>query len=94
MEQHEIQKHIGENMKKLRIAFGWTLEDMATATEITKGALSSFENGKYSPNLATAVRICDKMGVNVMYLVGDTSVETHIILKEGVREPETADRAG
>lgn len=50
--------HFGRQMRKERLARGWSLQELARATGINVGHLSRIENGKRPPteNLAAA---CD-----------------------------------
>ena len=51
-------KHFGRQMKKERLARGWTLRDFAARTGISIGYLSDVENGKRPPTEKVAIA-CD-----------------------------------
>jgi transcriptional regulator with XRE-family HTH domain len=50
--------HFGRQMRKERLARGWTLRELSARTDIDFTTLSRIENGKRSPNEPTA-KACD-----------------------------------
>jgi transcriptional regulator with XRE-family HTH domain len=58
----------------LRADRGWSLDQLAVRSGVSKGVLVATEQGRSNPNLATLARIADAFGVPVTALI-DTSVE-------------------
>jgi transcriptional regulator with XRE-family HTH domain len=61
-------------MQGLRADRGWSLDQLAVRSGVSKGVLVATEQGRSNPNLATLARIADAFGVPVTRLI-DTSGE-------------------
>lgn len=55
----------GDRLRAARIALGLTLDQLATASGLSKGFLSRVERNESSPSVATLVTICDVMNIEV-----------------------------
>lgn len=71
-------QHMGDRIRALRKQRGWTLDQLADASELTKGFLSQVENGKAQATGRVLLRIAKALGASVDYLLrgveGDTPV--------------------
>ena len=56
-------------MQSLRAERGWSLDQLAARSGVSKGVLVALEQARSNPNLATLARISDAFGVPVTYLV-------------------------
>lgn len=56
---------IGALLRERRRALGLTIEQVAEASELTKGFLSDVERDKASPSVASLVRLCDVLNFPV-----------------------------
>lgn len=56
---------IGSKIKRLRLANGLTLEELANRSELTKGFLSQLERDLTSPSVATLVDILEALGTSL-----------------------------
>jgi transcriptional regulator with XRE-family HTH domain len=56
-------------LQSLRAERGWSLDQLASRSGVSKGVLVALEQGRSNPNLATLVRIGDAFGVPVTRLV-------------------------
>jgi transcriptional regulator with XRE-family HTH domain len=56
-------------MQSLRAERGWSLDQLALRSGVSKGVLVALEQGRSNPNLATLARIGDAFGVPVTRLV-------------------------
>jgi transcriptional regulator with XRE-family HTH domain len=65
------QRAIGARLKAARTAKRMTLEDLATASGVTKGYLSKVERGQTSASVAALIRICEALGLHVGTLFED-----------------------
>ncbi len=61
---------LGKQIRKLRQARGWTLEDAAEAMSMDATQLAKIEAGSLNVTLVTLVRIADGLGVKVGMLFG------------------------
>lgn len=61
---------MANRLKELRKEKGYTLNDIAQATGITRGTFNNYENGKTEPKLATWQKLADFFNVDVDYLQG------------------------
>ena len=58
-----------KNLKEYRERRGYTQNELAALVGVTQGAIAQFETGSAVPNVKTAVRIADVLGVNCETLV-------------------------
>jgi len=56
-------------LQSLRTERGWSLDQLASRSGVSKGVLVALEQGRSNPNLATLARIGDAFGVPVTRLV-------------------------
>jgi transcriptional regulator with XRE-family HTH domain len=61
---------LGKQIRKLRQARGWTLEQAAEAMSMDATQLAKIEAGSLNVTLVTLVRIADGLGVKVGMLFG------------------------
>lgn len=65
-----LAEQMGERVRYYRNAKGMRLVDLAAATNITPGYLSSIENGKTNTSLAILEAISEALGVPPSLLLG------------------------
>jgi transcriptional regulator with XRE-family HTH domain len=56
-------RRLGKNLKKIRVKKGISQGDIARALGMDKGFVSTIENGKTNPTLATITKIAKALGV-------------------------------
>jgi transcriptional regulator with XRE-family HTH domain len=56
---------IGSKLRAARTAHGYTLEQLASATGLTKGFLSRVERDETSPSVASLITLCQVMSIEV-----------------------------
>jgi transcriptional regulator with XRE-family HTH domain len=59
-----------QRLRALRISSNITVADLCDTIDITKSAISRFENGKDNPSCNTLVALADYFNVSLDYLVG------------------------
>lgn len=70
---------IGERIRALRLDDGMTQEELAQRVGLKKQNISRYENSRVEPNIRTAKRIADALGVSLEEMaVGVTVSETPI----------------
>src|ERR1700742_710560 len=77
----DITGALARTMQMLRTERGWSLDQLATRSGVSKGVLVALEQGRSNPNLATLARISDAFGVPVTRLV-DVSGEPTVHISE------------
>jgi len=55
---------LGQNMKRIRTKKKMSQGDIARALEVDRGYISTIENGKKNPTLATIQKLADALGVS------------------------------
>ncbi len=65
----KILKAFGKNLRKLRIAKGFTTRQFADLADIAYSQVWILENGKGDPSLSTLLAICSVLGVSLEELV-------------------------
>ena len=59
----ELQEVVGRNMRRLRLARGFSRRDLARATGLSRGYVGRIENGKANLRATTLGAIADALGV-------------------------------
>ena len=65
----DITTAVARTIQALRADRGWSLDQLAARSGVSKGVLVALEQGRSNPNLATLARIGDAFGVPVTQLV-------------------------
>src|SRR5215470_5526277 len=60
---------VARTLQALRADRGWSLDQLAARSGVSKGVLVALEQGRSNPNLATLARIGDAFGVPVTRLL-------------------------
>jgi transcriptional regulator with XRE-family HTH domain len=63
-----------EKLRAIRAIRGMTQSQLAIATGVSPTAISEFEAGKRDMRASTIVKLCEALGVTVVYRVGDTEI--------------------
>ena len=66
---NEEAKKLGQNLKRIRMKKGISQGDIVRTLGMPKSFVSSIENGKTNPTLATIVKIAKAIGVSVGELI-------------------------
>lgn len=61
---------IGERIRELRKAKGWTQDDLAEAANIHRVTIAQYEAGKVIPKSTSLKRLTDALEVDAGYLLG------------------------
>ncbi|MBV9448250.1 MAG: cupin domain-containing protein [Streptosporangiaceae bacterium] len=75
---------MARTMQALRAERGWSLDQLAARSGVSKGVLVALEQGRSNPNLATLARIGDAFGVPVTLLV-DVGSEPAVLIGDASR---------
>lgn len=73
---------IGKELKKIRIAKGYTQEELSKKANISRKTLWNYENNKRVPDFIMILRIGKALGVNLSYLAVDVPEIPYSIIKD------------
>ena len=62
----------GIRIKELREAAGMTQVELSEKSHITQEHISRIENGRFTPNIKTADKLAQALGITLMDLLKDT----------------------
>lgn len=65
----ELARLIGDRVRQHRAGRGWTLDDLARRSGVSKRMLVNIEQGSANPSIATLLRISDALGAGLPGLV-------------------------
>ncbi len=65
----DVREKIGIRIRSLRVNQNRTVEEVATASGLSKSMISKIENNKAIPSVAALVKIASSLGVNVSDLL-------------------------
>src|SRR5438105_13702312 len=80
----DITAAVARTLQALRADRGWSLDQLAARSGVSKGVLVALEQGRSNPNLATLARIGDAFGVPVTLLV-DVGSEPAVLVGDSSR---------
>ncbi|MFI5067191.1 MAG: helix-turn-helix domain-containing protein [Streptosporangiales bacterium] len=78
MTSADITGALARTMQSLRTERGWSLDQLAARSGVSKGVLVALEQGRSNPNLATLAKVADAFGVPLTRLLeraDDTGVQ-------------------
>ncbi len=64
-----VNELIGERVRQHRTARGWTLDELAERSGVSRRMVITIEHGEGNPSIATLLRISDALGVGLPVLV-------------------------
>jgi transcriptional regulator with XRE-family HTH domain len=64
-----VGEAVGRTVRAMRSAHGWSLDQLAARSGVSKGVLVALEQGRGNPNLGTLIRISEALGVALTRLV-------------------------
>ena len=84
-----VELKVGARLRGLRRERGLTIEQVASATGLTKGFISQLERDTTTPSLSSLARICDALGVRMGDVFESATGEMARLVRRGER-PEAA----
>ena len=64
-----VNEQIGQRVRQHRTGRGWTLDELADRSGVSRRMLITIEHGEGNPSIATLLRISDALGVGLPVLV-------------------------
>ncbi|MFO0590449.1 MAG: helix-turn-helix transcriptional regulator [Polyangiaceae bacterium] len=87
MSLKNTSEHMGDRIRALRKERGWTLDQLADASGLTKGFLSQAENGKTQLTGPVLLRVARALGASVDYLLRGHEAEAPVAETRSVEVP-------
>ena len=81
-----VNELIGERVRQHRTTRGWTLDELADRSGVSRRMVISIEHGEGNPSIATLLRISDALGVGLPVLV-DVERPRSLTVTEAGRAP-------
>lgn len=69
MGEELVGEAVGRTVKRMRSAHGWSLDQLAARSGVSKGVLVNLEQGRGNPSLGTLIKISEALGVPLTRLV-------------------------
>ena len=66
----DINRHVGQRMRKYRLAAGMTLQKLSEEIHKSRATVCKYENGEISIDIATMYEICQALQISVGKLTG------------------------
>ena len=78
-ELDRLRTSIGLRLKELRSARGMSVRTLAKKVELTSGFISQVENGRQMPSIATLVRLCAALDIDVGDMFAESAARGRIV---------------
>lgn len=66
---NDMDRHIAQRLKALRAERGWSLDDLAARSQVSRSSLSRLENADVSPTTQVLGRLCTAYGLTLSRLM-------------------------
>ncbi len=89
----DIEHRIARRLKDLRTARGWSLEDLAGHSGVSRAMISRIERHESSPTAGLLAKLSDALGTTLSALMTDAEAPRHAVSRRDEqllwRDPET-----
>jgi len=89
----DIEERIAQRLKELRAARGWSLEDLAGHSGVSRAMISRIERHESSPTAGLLAKLSDALGTTLSALMTDAQAPRHAVNRRDAqllwRDPET-----
>jgi transcriptional regulator with XRE-family HTH domain len=91
-----ISRTIGRRVRASRTELGWTLDQLAARSGVSRRMLINVEHGVTNPSIATLLRLSDALGIGLPALVdtGDDGADPVVVHRDGDVAPMWTSAAG
>lgn len=66
---HDTEQRLAARLKQLRVERGWSLDQLASASQVSRATLSRLENGEVSPTTLVLGKLCAAYGLAMSRLL-------------------------
>ncbi len=81
MSASDTDDRLAARLAELRVQRGWSLDELAMATGISRASLSRIERAETSPTAALLNRLCVAYGLTMSRLLSEVEEEAALLLK-------------
>ncbi|MCW6030811.1 helix-turn-helix domain-containing protein [Pantoea sp. JK] len=81
MSASDTDDRLAARLAELRVQRGWSLDDLAMVTGISRASLSRIERAETSPTAALLNRLCVAYGLTMSRLLSEVEEEAALLLK-------------
>ena len=78
-----VNELIGDRVRRHRTARGWTLDELAERSGVSRRMVITIEHGEGNPSIATLLRLSDALGVGLPVLVDVDQARTTTVTRDG-----------
>ncbi|MBM0228453.1 MULTISPECIES: XRE family transcriptional regulator [Micromonospora] len=78
-----VTSAVARQVRELRAARGWSFEELAGRSGVSKGMLVQIEGARTNPSIGTLCRVADAFGVNIAHLLEPAEERTVRITAAG-----------
>lgn len=83
MTDQNLAAAIGSRVRDERLSRGWTLDDLAAASSVSRRMIVSIEQGAANPSVGTLLRLSDALGVGLPALVQPPHSQAMRVTRQG-----------
>ena len=69
LSDHDTEQRLAARLKQLRVERGWSLDQLAGASQVSRATLSRLENGDVSPTTVVLGKLCAAYGLAMSRLL-------------------------
>lgn len=80
-QEDQLTRAVGVNLKRLRTERGWSMDELAARSQVSKAMLHQIEIGKSVPTIAVAWRIANGLKVPFSDLLTQPKAATDVVLR-------------
>jgi transcriptional regulator with XRE-family HTH domain len=77
----KVARFVAQHVRALRATRGWTLDELARRSHMSKGMVVQIERGGTNPSIVTLCRLADGLGVTVSRLIEDDVVPEEPVMR-------------
>lgn len=78
-EDEVIRSWVAENMRRIRLARGMSLRDMAARANLSKALMSQIERGVANPTISTLTQVAAALDISFSELTRSSQIEPHVV---------------
>jgi len=85
----EVARAVGRRVRAARTGLGWTLDQLAARSGVSRRMLINVEQGSTNPSIATLLRLSDALGIGLPALVdtADDGAAAVVVHRDGGQAP-------
>ncbi|MGC1044946.1 helix-turn-helix domain-containing protein [Pantoea agglomerans] len=82
MSELNTEQRLAVRLAELRLQRGWSLDELAVATGISRASLSRIERSETSPTAALLNRLCVAYGLTMSRLLSEVEEESSLLIRD------------